>query len=404
LWFDSVDIRATLACVPRPASLLLVVIYLGFISLGLPDGTLGVAWPRMHGDLSLPVGLAGVLLLVGTVLSGASSMASGAIIRRFTTGPVVLVSCLSTGGGLLLLARADGVWWLVAAAVPLGIGAGAVDVGLNGYVARHYGGRHMSWLHACWGIGATAGPLIVTASLGWAGGWRTGYLVLGGVQVLLALLFACSLALWRAVPERSAIGEQSVGESEERAPTATANSEAGWLSATIFALYVAVEMTTGLWASTFLVVSRGLAPETAGLCATAYYGAITVGRILSGFVVEQIGNRKMVTIGVLVALGGTSGLALAEQAWSAAASLVAIGLGFAPVYPCMMHEVPRRFSPHAALTVIGRQSAASYAGAAVLPAATGWFVQQIAVDSVVWLVLAGTTAMGMLIRRLNRIT
>ena len=345
----------------RSAIFLLPIVYLGFISLGLPDGTLGVAWPPLHKELGLPIGLAGTILVVATLLTGLAAFSSGRIIGRFGTGPVVMVSCMLTGSALLMVSRAENFAWLLIAAVPLGFGAGAVDAGLNGYVARHYSGRHMNWLHACWGIGATCGPLVMAHALSTTGGWRFGYLILGSVQLSLAVLFLLTLRLWSQVPERRIQAEGD--DASARFPKADANSFAGWLSAGIFALYVAVEMTAGLWATSILVVGRGIPQESAALCAAAFYASITVGRIGIGFVVDRWGNRRLVALGGALALSGAALFAFAFTTPLAALSLVFLGLGFAPIYPCLMHEVPRRFTPEAVQTVIGRQSGAGAVGA-----------------------------------------
>lgn len=386
----------------RASALLLPIIYLGFVSLGLPDGTFGVAWPPMHTDLRLPIGLAGIIVIVVTLLSGFSGFSSGRIVARFKTGPVVFVSCALTGSALLTLSYAQNLLWLAIAAIPLGIGAGAVDAGLNGYVARHYSGRHMNWLHACWGVGATCGPLVMAYALGVDAGWRSGYRWIALAQLSLAVLFALTLGLWRAVPERSA-HEVAAALGLERPPTATANSFAGWLSATIFALYVAVEGTTGVWASSILVEARGFPADVAGRCAAAFYGAITAGRFLVGFVVERWGNRRLVTVGAVGAFFGALGFAFAHNVFLAAASLVVIGLGFAPIYPCLMHEVPRRFAPDSVQSVIGRQSGAAYIGAAFLPSAAG-LLAEVSLDSIVWVVAAGILLLAASIRRLDQLT
>lgn len=391
---------------PRRASLLLLpIIYLGYLSLGLPDGTLGVAWPQMHRDLALPLGLAGTIGMVITVLAGTSAFFSGSILTRFGTGPVVFVSCALTGSGLLLISQAQGLGWMLLATLPLGFGAGAVDTGLNGYVARHYSGRHMNWLHACWGIGATCGPLVMTRALGTADGWRNGYLFIGLFQLGLSLLFLLTLRLWDTQPAIApgAASAAATGAPSLR-PSSVANSEAGWLSATVFTLYVATEATAGLWAATILVESRGLSLAVAGLCTTAYYGSITGGRILSGFVANRWGNRRLVTLGLSLALVGAVLFTRANTPGFALAALVLLGLGFAPIYPCMMHEVPKRFAPEAVLKVIGRQSFASYLGGASLPAVSGWVAVQISPEGIAWLVVAGTVALAAVIHRLNRIT
>jgi MFS family permease len=384
----------------RRSFLLLLIIYLGYISLGLPDGTLGVAWPAIYPELGLPLGLAGTIITIGTVLTGIAGFSSGWIIARWRTGPVVLVSGLLTASGMFILSQAESAWWLYAAAVPLGLGAGAVDAGLNGYVARHYSGRHMNWLHACWGIGATSGPFVIGWALGTGHGWRGGYLLISGIQFGLAALFLLTLGLWSKVPERHF---DEAGSGSGKVPALEANSFAGWLSPLIFALYVAVECTTGLWAGTVLVVRRGFSPETAALCIAGFFGALTAGRIGVGFVVEHWGNRRVVNGGALLAAAGLAGFGLAETVPAAVATLALAGVGLAPIYPGLMHEVPRRFAPAAVQTVIGRQSGAASFGAAILPALAG-ALAQVSLAAVPWLVLGVLAVLIGCIRHLNRIT
>lgn len=385
----------------RPGLLLLLIIYLGFISLGLPDGTVGVAWPQIHDDLGLPIGLGGTIVLVATLLSAVSGFTSGRWVARFSTGPVVLLSCVLTGSALLIIAHARNFAWLIAAAAPLGLGAGAVDAGLNGYVARHYSGRHMNWLHACWGIGAMTGPLVMGRALTSASGWRGGYLVLGAAQLALAFLFLATLRLWSIVPERT--DAVRVGSRTITVPTATANSPAGWLSAAIFAIYAAVEITAGVWAGSILIVARSVPEATAALCVAGYYGSIMAGRLIVGFVADRWSSRTLVNAGAAVAFLGAGWFAFAGSAAMAAAALVLLGLGFAPVYPGLMHEVPRRFAPEAVQTVIGRQSGAACLGAASLPAAVGGLAER-SLESITFVVIAGVLLLAGAIRRLNRLT
>jgi MFS family permease len=385
----------------RPGVLLLLIIYLGFISLGLPDGTFGVAWPQAHAALGAPLGLGGTIVMIATLLAATAGFSSGAIIGRWGTGPVVATSCLFTGGALWLIANAGGVWGLVLAAVPLGLGSGAVDAGLNGYVARHYSGRHMNWLHACWGVGATAGPLVMAHALATGAGWRGGYFVLGAAQLALALVFLVTLRLWKIVPERP--WPTHTASHPRPVAAAAANSPAGWLSAGIFLLYTAVEFTAGIWAGSILVIARGFPHEIAGWCTAAYFGSITVGRVAVGFIPERWPNRRRIATGMALALLGAVLFAGSRSPELAAIAMVLLGLGFAPVYPGLMHEVPRRFAPEAVQVVIGRQSGAACIGAAALPAATGWLAQH-SLEGIPFVVIAGVLLLMAAIRRLDRIT
>lgn len=385
----------------RRSFLLLIVIYLGFVSLGLPDGSFGVAWPEVYPDLRLPLGLAGTIMTVGTLFTAVSGFSSGWVLGRWRTGPVVLVSCLLTAIGLLITSQARSAAWLYLSVVPLGFGAGAVDAGLNGYVAKHYTGRHMNWLHACWGIGATAGPLVIGWALAAGHGWRGGYLVIGVTQLVLAGLFLATLGLWSGVPERAVVIADAGGR-DAAARNLPADSTAGWLSPAIFALYVAAELTTGLWAGTVLVAGRGFAAAEAAFCTACYYGAITGGRFLIGFIVDRWGNRRVIAAGTFVSLAGCVLFGFAGSLLLAGLALMLMGVGFAPVYPCLMHEVPRRFAPEAVQTVIGRQSGAASLGAAVVPALAGWIAQH-SLAAVPWMVLAVLLAMIAGIRRLDRL-
>lgn len=379
----------------------MILIYAGFVSLGLPDGTFGVAWPELYPRLNLPIWLAGAVVTVGTILTTIAGFTSGWVIARWRTGPVVLVSCLLTGSGLVLLGFAQGGIWLFAAAIPMGLGAGAVDAGLNGYVARHYSGRHMSWLHACWGVGATSGPVLMGLAISAGLGWRAGYWLLGGIQLSLAVVFLVSLRLWAAVPERSFADHPSVAGGAK--PTMQANTFAGWLGPAVFALYVAVEATVAVWAGTILVMERGFDAKIAATCTAVLFGALTVGRIASGFMVDRWGNRRLVRLGLSLALLGLVLFGLTHGAWLAGIALAVTGLGLAPIYPCLMHEVPRRFAPEAAQTVIGRQSGAASLGAATVPALAGWVADH-SLSAVPWLAV-GCLLLAMAgVGKLNRLT
>jgi predicted MFS family arabinose efflux permease len=234
-------------------------------------------------------------------------------------------------------------------------------------------------------------------------GWRGGYLVLAGAQLALAAVFLLTLRWWDRVPERTEAASLSHPTTATQTPTLGADSSAGWLSPALFALYAAVEATTGLWAATLLIVGRGISPATAAACTAGYYGAITGGRVLVGFVVDRWGNRRLVTGGAIVALVGAIVWTLGESPVAAATGLGLVGLGFAPVYPCLMHEVPRRFAPDAALVVIGRQSGAAYLGVAVLPAVAGVIAQH-ALPAVPWVVIGGIVVLIAGVRRLDRMT
>jgi fucose permease len=308
-----------------------------------------------------------------------------------------------TGSALLLISQAQGVSWLLLAALPLGMGAGAVDSGLNGFVARHYSRRHMNWLHACWGIGATCGPLIMTQTIKVGYGWSGGFFVIASAQLTLAFVFLATLGLWDRQPEAvpSVLTETSDTSSVRRLHAL--QSPAAWLSFGVFALYVAVESSAGLWANSVLVLSRQVPQATAGLCVTAYYGSITVGRILVGFAPARWANRRLVLGGALLAVAGTSLLMLGKAPVFALPALVMMGLGFAPIFPGLMHEAPRRFVPEAVQSIIGRQGACAYSGAAFAPALAGWIAVRSTLESIPVFLFVGVLALAFCVWVLDRL-
>jgi len=382
----------------RPSLLVLAVTYLAFISLGLPDSVLGVAWPTMRESLRLPLETVGLLQLVLTLLAAAASFSSGGLTKRFSTGPIILISSVATGSALLVFSTAPSFVFLLLAAVPLGLGAGSVDSGLNAYVAKHYSARHMNWLHSFWGGGATLGPLVMTTALGVGVGWRGGYLWIALAQLTLAALLLATLPLWKR-NERS-VKAQSAG-SETIYGKLTSRSGAAWLSVAVYMLYASGEVGAGLWANSIMIESRHLSAPVAGLWVAAYFGAIMGGRMLVGFVVHRWGNRRLVTWGLSLALGGAI---LFFVSGIPPFGLILMGLGFAPVYPCLMHETPRRFTPDAAPVVIGRQVGAAYVGGALFPGLFGWIMAHTTLELLPPLLAVVIVAMLIAIRRLNRRT
>lgn len=394
-----------------PSILLLVFIYIAFVSLGLPDSILGVAWPSMRFSLGVPLEGAGLIALVLTVCSAISSVSSAAVNKRIGTGPVVAASCLLTATGLVGYSFAPSFLWILAAAVPLGFGQGGVDSSLNGYVAANYASRHMNWLHASWGIGATLGPVIMTQVLVSGLIWRDGYRIIAALQGALALLFVASLRLWRradAVPAPDAAGK---GEA------AAASSEAGgrpkisglrriepWIQILLYALYCAAEISIGIWAASILVEGRGLDKAIAGILVASYYGGITGGRVLTGFVSDRLGNRQMVRLGLLASLAGIALVSAAPPVPLTFAGFLLVGLGFAPVFPCLMHETPRRFDRDTYRTVIGFQMASANLGGSIVPGLMGLVGARIGLGAIIPLVGVLVALVFLLSERLNRTT
>jgi len=353
------------------ATLLLIIIYMAFISLGLPDALLGSGWPVMQAELAVPYGYAG---LVSMIISGGtivSSVFSSRVLRRFGTGRVTAFSVAGTALALFGFAFSPSFWWLLAAAVPLGLGAGAVDAGLNAYVAEHYESRHMSWLHSFWGLGALTGPLLLSAILRGGGRWRSGYLTVALVQVGLVLLLFISLPLWTRLRPRFA----AEGAEEERPHQSLffpLKVRGVKLALVAFFFYCGIEATMGLWGGSYLFKVKGLDPASSATWVSLFYASITLGRFLSGFITYRVSNRNLMRAGSLVILTGVLLLAAPLPLPLALAGFLLVGLGCAPIYPCMLHETPVRFGADNAQAIMGFQMAVAYIGSTLLPPAFGF--------------------------------
>jgi fucose permease len=360
----------------RMGTFLLLIIYLAFISLGLPDSLLGASWPVMRQELAAPMGMAGLLSMTITVGTIVSSLVSGALVSRFGTGLVTLASCILTAGALLGFSYAPSIVWLIACAIPLGLGGGAVDAALNHYVAARYKAHHMSWLHCFWGVGATAGPVIMAAFLSGNSSWREGYLAVGGLQFALVVLLFVTLPLWGYLAKKQEV-VQGVQQTEAKASlddTVAQKSQRAkgvkYALAT-FLFYCGVEATVGLWGSSYLVRMRGLSVHDAALWVSMYYAGITIGRFITGFITFKVSSQLLIRTGQITALAGALLLLLPLPAGFALGGLLVTGLGLAPIFPCMLHETPTRFGEVHAGRVMGYQMALAYTGTTLLPPLLG---------------------------------
>ncbi|MCD1260326.1 MFS transporter [Paenibacillus athensensis] len=367
------------------ATWLLVVIYLAFISLGLPDSLLGTAWPVMQTDLHAQLATAGGLFMTIAGATIVSSLMSGAVLRRFGTGKVAFVSTLMTAIALLGFSLAPSLLWLFVFALPLGLGAGSIDAGLNNYVATHYKAHHMSWLHCFWGVGATLGPVVMAPFIAGGGSaWRTGYVTIAALQGVLVIVLLMTLPLWSkaAASEAKAPGpaeeaDVSAGSGEPQAKAAVEAVRSPLrirgvkLALAAFLFYCGVEATVGLWGASFLVNIKELAAADAARWVSLYYAGITLGRFIAGFITLRVGNRALIRSGQLTVLVGVALLLLPLPAGFSLAALLLIGLGLAPIFPCMLHETPARFGREASSSIIGYQMALAYVGSTCIPPLLG---------------------------------
>jgi len=356
-------------------SLLLAVIYLAFIGLGLPDSLLGSGWPVMHNALNVPISYAGIISMLisgGTIIS---SLLSDRITRKLGSGLVTAVSTALTAIALIGFSCSDSFILLCILALPYGLGAGAIDAALNNYVALHYSSRHMSWLHAFWGVGVSISPYIMSFALTRQLGWNMGYRIVGVIQIILTLIMFLSLPLWTT--------KDSSGEEITAAPLSL--SQALRLKGVpcvllAFFAFCAFESTAGLWASSYLVEARGVKEETAAQFAALFYLGETGGRFLSGFIADKFGDRKMIQTGSITMLLGVVMILLPlETTVFALAGLLVIGIGAAPVYPCVIHSTPFNFGKENSQALVGIQMASAYCGSTFMPPVFGLIAQHISI-------------------------
>lgn len=346
-------------------SLLLAIIYIAFISLGLPDSLLGSAWPILHADLSVPLSYAGIVTMLISGSTILSSLTSDRVTRRFGAGRVTAVSVGLTAVALFGFSLSTEFWMLCVWAIPYGLGAGAIDAALNNYVAIHYAARHMSWLHAMWGVGVTVSPYIMSACLVGGHGWQSGYRTVSMLQILLTVFLFLSLPLWKK-------GEKTAKDAE-RAPAGNVLRIRGVVPTLIcFFGYCALESTAGLWASSYLVLHRGIGEVTAARFAALFYMGITAGRFLSGFVADRLGDKRLIRIGLAVISLGILAVALPLAVdFVALGGLVVIGFGCAPIYPAVIHATPHHFGAENSQRIVGIQMASAYVGSTFMPPVFG---------------------------------
>ncbi len=360
-------------------NLLLLIIYLAFISLGLPDALLGSAWPVMHLDLGVNVDYAGIIsaiISIGTIIS---SLNSDRLTRKLGTGKVTLFSVALTALGLFGFSISSEFWMLIVWAIPYGLGAGSVDAALNNYVAINYSSMHMSWLHCMWGIGASLGPAIMGYALTGGQSWHAGYRYIVIIQVALTFILLLSQPLWKKAP--TTVVDSNGNHVEAKALTIPEILRIPGAKAVMltFFCYCAIEQTTGMWASSFLVMNRGMDSETAAAWGSLFYVGITVGRAFNGFLTLRFHDRTLIRAGEVVIALGILGILLPLGSTSDLIGLVLIGLGCAPIYPSIIHSTPEYFGAERSQALIGVQMASAYVGTLAVPPLFGLLAQNISI-------------------------
>lgn len=348
--------------------LLLAIIYLAFISLGLPDSLLGSAWPTMYTEFNVPVSYAGIISMIICLGTIVSSLMSDRLTLRLGTGKVTAISVATTAVALFGFSFSHSFGVLCLWAIPYGLGAGSVDASLNNYVALHYASRHMSWLHCMWGVGAAAGPYIMSYALTGGGVWNDGYRYIGIIQLVLTAILFCSLPLWKS---RNIPADKGT-EAETSDPQPLSLKEIIGIPGAkeimvAFFCYCALETTTGMWASSYLVLHHGISADTAAAFASLFYIGITIGRAASGFLTMKFSDTQMIHLGQGIILAGVIALLLPFGDTFALAGLILIGLGCAPIYPCIIHSTPDHFGADKSQALIGVQMASAYTGSCLMP-------------------------------------
>lgn len=344
-------------------SLLLAIIYLAFISLGLPDSLLGSGWPVIHNALNVSISFMGIVSMVisgGTIVS---SLLSDKLTRKFGTHIVTVTSVLLTGIALLGFSFSTQFWMLIIFAIPYGFGAGAIDAALNNYVALHYTSKHMSWLHCFWGVGTIISPFVMSCAIK-NSTWNYGYRIVAFIQLGIGMLLLATLPVWKVNQKKvgAADGAKSIGLSGALKIKGVPTLLIGFFA------YCAAEATVMNWASTYMVEAKGIAAEQAARFASLFFIGITVGRFIGGFLMNKLGDRRMIILGTCILSCGILSLVIPVQNPTVSlAGFIIIGLGCAPIYPCIIHSTPSNFGAENSGAIIGIQMASAYVGSTFIP-------------------------------------
>ena len=359
------------------ASLLLALIYICFISLGLPDSLLGSAWPVLHQQIGVPVSYAGIISMAICLCTILSSLFSDKLLRKFGAGKVTAISVALTALGLAGFSVSNQFWMLILCAIPYGLGAGGVDAILNNYVALHYKAQHMSWLHCMWGVGASISPFIMSYALAKVRQWSAGYFTVSAIQWVLFAVILVSLPIWDK-------GVQKDEASQQNAPSLTFREIFSIKGAVpcffTFFCYCSLELTTSLWASSYLVQKWSFAPEAAAGFASMFYLGVTFGRFANGFLAMKFSDHFLIRLGSgLIAVG--IGLLFVPLHYAfALVGFIIIGLGCAPIYPCIIHMTPTVFGKDKSQAMIGVQMAFAYIGFLLMPPLFGVIADYISIS------------------------
>ena len=379
-------------------SLLLPVIYLAFISLGLPDSVLGAAWPSMYGELGAALSWAGIVSMIISLGTIVSALSSERLTLRLGTGGVTAVSVLLTAVALLGFSLSGQFWQLCLWAVPYGLGAGSVDAALNNYVALHYESRHMSWLHCMWGLGASAGPVIMGRALA-GGSWQGGYRTIALLQFALTAVLLLSLPLWKR-PQANVEGAEFKPH-----PIPELLRRPGVPQVLVcFFCYCALESTAGMWAASYCTLVRGIDAGTAARWASLFYVGITVGRGVSGFLTMKVNDQNMIRLGQALIAAGTVLILLPTGQGTLFAGLITVGLGCAPIYPSIIHETPLNFGREVSVSMTGLQMATAYVGTCLVPPLFGLLAQYVTPALYPWALAVILVLMFVMAESLHRKT
>lgn len=368
-------------------NLLLALIYLAFISLGLPDSLLGSAWPEIYPDFAVPVSYAGFISMIISLGTVTSSLLSDRIISRLGTGKVTVISGLLTALAILGFASAPNFWVLCICSIPYGLGAGSVDVALNNYVALHFKSTHMNWLHCSWGIGATIGPYVMGIALAGGGNWQNGYWYIAVIQLIITAILFLSLPLWKHHEQQSS---PASSEKLDESDSSSDKQRALKLSQTVrikgvkevmtcFFCYAVLEQATGVWGGTYLKLFKGMDAASAAAFAGMLFLGVTLGRAASGFLSIRYSDQQLIRLGIILVAGGVVLLVIPGTAAITVCGLMAIGLGCSPMYPAMIHATPQIFGREHSRAVIGVQMASFNLGVFVMPPLFGLIAQHLSV-------------------------